>query len=49
MKRHGGSAEAEAEACVRCEGLDQVVEVDSLKRFLEGASEGSGFARVSHF
>ena len=42
------SAEAVAEVSVKCEGSDQVVEVDSLKRFLEGESEDSEVTRVLH-
>lgn len=34
------SAEALAEVSVRCEGSDQVVEVDSLKRFFGGIIRG---------
>lgn len=42
------SAEAVAEVSVRCDGLDQVVDVDSWERFLDGESDGLGFARVLH-
>lgn len=40
--------EAVAEVSVRGAGLDPLVTVDSLERFLKGESEGSGFAGILH-
>lgn len=42
------SAETVAEVLVRCDRLDQEVDVDSGERFSDGESDSLGFARVLH-
>lgn len=46
LKAREASAEVVVEVSVRLAGWDQVVEVDSLEKFLEGELEASWFARV---